>query len=530
LRCQWKRGKSKSMRSYSRDEYVSIDQEIREQVARVIAKGSMLVMISLFMAAALKLVFRLIITRSLSPSEYGIFSLGYAIVLIVVPIFGLGLDQGAQRFIALYRGQGDLKRVKGTVLTAASISMFASAIALILFILATKSISSFLDKPQLFRVLLIMAFVIPVIIIIKLIVAVYQGFEFVYPKVVFYDISLNVVIVCGAIVVSLLRPTLYAFVVSFVLAYLLIMAALGGYVLRKPLVVLKGIKIKQEISQLLAYSLPLGIALSASLIMINVDTLCIGYYRTASEVGLYNVAVPMYQLIGVFLVAMAFIYGPVAARLVGERKHGELYSLYSSVTKWLFILTMPLCFICILYPHETIRLLFGARYTSVAPALRLLALGEFIHTILGPNGVTLVAIGRSNLFLVDNVTALIINIFLNILFIPRYGVIGAALATTTTIALWNAAYSIQLYYLYRIHPFHKKFIMPVVFSVVALLALYLPLKAVLQKTLLILPFYYFIFLAISLVSVPITRSTDEADRFVIDFIKEFLYKTLKKAV
>ena len=167
-----------------------------------------------------------------------------------------------------------------------------------------------------------------------------------------------------------------------------------------------------------------------------------------------------------------------------------------------------------------LELLFGARYMGAALALQILSAGEFVHTLVGPNGTTLTSYGKTTLLMIDAVLAAILNIVLNLLLIPRYGISGAAIATAISLAVSNVLVSGQLYYYYRIHPFRSNYIKSVIAGLLVLLVLYYPLKAALGLTLWFLPLYYLVFLAVSFGAVVLTGSVDTIDRVLYEAIKD----------
>ncbi|WP_367883079.1 MATE family efflux transporter [Thermococcus peptonophilus] len=138
--------------------------------------------------------------------------------------------------------------------------------------------------------------------------------------------------------------------------------------------------------------------------------------------------------------------------------------VYQILTKWVFLLTLPPIFaVMFLFPKATISFLFGEKYVSAAPALQILSLGGFMfHTFLGLNGMTLIVIGKPKLNMVGGDTfAVVSNISLNLALIPpRYGMVGAAVATAVSYFVANVFRSYWLYKMTGIHPFSWNYVKP----------------------------------------------------------------------
>ncbi|EMA06585.1 polysaccharide biosynthesis protein [Haloarcula vallismortis ATCC 29715] len=111
------------------------------------------------------------------------------------------------------------------------------------------------------------------------------------------------------------------------------------------------------------------------------------------------------------------------------------------------------------FPNEIITLFFGSEFTVGSLALSILAFGFFFHSITGPTSDIVKAIDASRLVMVDGAVAALVNFILNIILVPQFDYIGAAIATTSSYALLNGLYSYQVYTRTGAHPFSKKYLL-----------------------------------------------------------------------
>jgi O-antigen/teichoic acid export membrane protein len=107
-------------------------------------------------------------------------------------------------------------------------------------------------------------------------------------------------------------------------------------------------------------------------------------------------------------------------------------------------------------------LLFGAEFLPVANVLIVLVIGTSIFAIFGISSSALVVSGHQKLNLVNAFTATIINITLNIILIPKYGILGASLATLTSMTFIAIARIIETRILLLIHPFSIEIIKSII--------------------------------------------------------------------
>ena len=80
-----------------------IDTALVAQSLQKIAKGAGIVFIGNAAGMLLAFIGRLLVARYCTPMEYGLFSLGYTIVLVCLTIGTLGLEDGVARQIAYYK-------------------------------------------------------------------------------------------------------------------------------------------------------------------------------------------------------------------------------------------------------------------------------------------------------------------------------------------------------------------------------------------------------------------------------------------
>src|SRR5207245_8517272 len=96
--------------------------------------------------------------------------------------------------------------------------------------------------------------------------------------------------------------------------------------------------------------------------------------------------------------------------------------------------------------------LFGHDFRSGHTALTILACWMLVDMATGPVTVVLLMSGKSLWNLVNTTTSLTVNIVLNVLLIPKYGMTGAAIAWTASIVVNNVAPIIEIWVFMRLHP------------------------------------------------------------------------------
>ena len=95
-------------------------------------------------------------------------------------------------------------------------------------------------------------------------------------------------------------------------------------------------------------------------------------------------------------------------------------------------------------------LFFGKEYLSGQKSLLILMIGQFFSSMAGSVGYILQMTGRQSIFQNIILISTFINIILNFILIPRYGLIGAAFASMVSIILWNLLSIIYIYINYKV--------------------------------------------------------------------------------
>ncbi|MFC2050908.1 flippase [Chloroflexota bacterium] len=501
--------------------------EIVNQFLLKTAKGAVLVLTGTGIGMILGFVSRVMVARYVTQSEFGIFSLASVLLNVCASISLLGLAIGTTRQLAFYRGKEDESKVRGVVLSSVEIAAISSIFFSIVLFLTSDLISIRLfHSPELTTPLRVFCIAIPFFVLIQTFTSIFRGFERAEPSVYFQQILRNALFPLLLLVVILLSLPFMGVIWAFVASVVLTFAAFTVYAARKPPLVLKKERhspISQTAKELLLFSLPLAGALMFYFSVVWLDILMLGFFKTAADVGLYNAAQSFTSLFPMVLEAATFIYFPLMSQLSAKNQFDDIKRSYTVLTKWIFMATLPLFLIFVLFPEATLTILFGSRYIAAAPVLQILSLGFFTLAILGASSTTLAAMGHVRFIMWSVLISFIASVALNIILIPPLGIIGAAIATASVLAMTFILLSARLYSLSKIHPFTKNFLKPAIASVVLILVIYaLVTNLVSAIPFWLLPLLFILFLGVYGLSVLLTRSFDKEDIMMLLTIEEKL--------
>lgn len=472
-----------------------------------IVNGAAIAFIGMLAFTFFEFVTRVIIARYATPSEYGAFSIGFALLNIFVIVSCLGLQGGTMRCIAYFRGKGDNEKVAGIVYSSLQLSVAAGLVFFLVLFFSSEYLNDIFHLEQ-SSVLKLFAVTIPFLTVIEILSYIFIGFDRIKEKVFFRDVLmylLRFICIAFAIIFGFdFLGMMYAYLVPTVIVALVF----AGYAVKKlSLYRLKDNPLIRK--KLVRFSLPLLITSISTLIMLRMDTLMLGYFKTSDIVALYSAAYPIAQLIPIFLFSMIIIYVPISSQLFSKNRYEEMRRNYAVLTKWNLAATLPFFLVIFLFPEAVLNAIFGASYSQAGDALRILAFGAFIQAFLGPNAATLVVIGKTKLNMIDDLIGAAINISLNLLLIPAMGIVGAAVASTVSFGTVTVLKSAQIFLMYRLHPFTLNYLKPTVASVVAVSAIYLAVSPV-HIVWMLIPLFI-VFIGVHGLSLIVTSSLDEED-------------------
>jgi O-antigen/teichoic acid export membrane protein len=204
-----------------------------------------------------------------------------------------------------------------------------------------------------------------------------------------------------------------------------------------------------------------------------------GFWRFTGPRAVANLAQITIQRIDIVLVAI--ILGPVEAAIytaatrflvagqfansalsqAAQPRFAELFAVddrrganvvYRATTAWLVILTWPLYLLAVIYGPEILSI-FGHSYRAGDMVMVILGLTMLVATACGQVDMVLITTGRSSWSLANGLTAVFVNVGLDLFLIPRYGITGAATGWAVAIIITNLVPLAQLAISKRLNPF-----------------------------------------------------------------------------
>lgn len=495
----------------------------REGISSV-TRGTLFLLIATLCLVGLNFVSRVIVVRSVSPSDWSAFSFGLTVAALLSAFGTLGLPSAVARSIP-YASSDDDRRaiVRGTLLIGSGAALGASVV---LFVFAA-SIGSALGSPAIGVGLRFFPIAVGTSILSSLIVSIFQGYEDVTPNAVFLQIvnpALFVVFLLIAIVVPPFGVDYTEALVTYALANLVTLGLILLYAWRRlPQRLPQGPRASEALGRLLRFAAPLFVVGVMASVTASGDTLILGIYHEG-EVGTYSASLTLARLLPIGIGAASFIFLPVASKFLRQDDTSSIRITYATVTKWMILVSLPLFLLFFFLPSSSLGFVYGPGYTLYVVPLQITTAGAFVTTLLGPATTTQVVFGQTRLLAYNAVVAGATDLGLSFALIPAYGFDGAATAWAAANILFVVLSLSELVLLSRVHPFRRHFMVPLLITALpvgvalALLRLSLPSLELIALGLGIAVLFVFLVLA--------TRSVDDGDRLLLEALERLVGRPL----
>jgi O-antigen/teichoic acid export membrane protein len=406
-------------------------------------RGSSLMLVGRVMAMGVGFLTQVIVVRHLAKSDYGGFAYALAAALLLQSVLALGADRTDTRFLAKYEHERDHARLLGVIVfEAATVLVLGTAAIVAVWAFRTPLEGSSAGMNAGTGVFVALIALAPIQALDVMVVNVFAVFA--SPWSVFFrryvlEPGLRFVVAVALVVagggVAFLAVGYLAAGVLGVSIYLVLLVRLlrrRGFLPPRSLP-----HVTIPARELLAFSLPL---LFTNLVVVagtELAAVALGHYRDAADVASFRAIQPFAALNLVVFISFTTLFTPAAARLQARGNTAGLRTLYWQSACWVAVLTFPVLCVTTALAHQLTVDAIGERYAGSAVYLALLAIGFYVNAAFGFNGITLQMLGRVRYVFVMNVVVLAWLVGANLLLVPRWGALGAAIAVLSTVIVHN---------------------------------------------------------------------------------------------
>ena len=393
-------------------------------------------------------IFYIIVAKLLPTSALGAISLLLAIASLMNIAFSFGFPISAQHFISFNLGIGDHAETRSVARKILMISSILSSVSLIFSLVTARWVAIlFFHAP--YDTLLIEAasFYIAIGVFFGVLHGSALGFQMFRTDAIIYLSSASFSYLLGLLLLLLFHGIIYL-IIGMTICYLY------GTVLYLIYIFFKGPKVtrqsnKTSLPVILSYSWPILLSGLIGYGSTYVDRFVVAYFLNLSTLGIYSFILLVSS-------SLSFLGGPIANVLVPKlseyfsiddnEKLKKGINLSSTV---MMLVYSPLAFGLASIAPVALLLLARPVYATGNVALMILLVTSSIFVLGGIMGSVIYAVRKTGVYVITTALTLVSNLTLSFLLIPRYGMIGAAIANSsvsvvTFIILYNYAVRVRL--------------------------------------------------------------------------------------
>ncbi len=440
----------------------------RDRDVSVLAKGTGIAFVGAVASALFSYAFVAVAARGLGARTYGTLTLALNIVNLFSLIALFGLNRGALRYVAIYRGTVDKARERGVVLFTTLIVLCSSVILAAVAYIAAPRLASLLagGSNEFTTALRPLSFAIPLFALLTLYGSIANGQR----KILYWVLSVNIcqpltsVLLLGAVLLLGwgLGGAVVAYLVSCVLGLAVALWLQRGYFLRST----AQVPPHYEMRPVVLFALPLAVVNVLDRTTTQLDTYMLGFLGTRADVGVFALAAKTVTVTLMVLSSINTMFAPMIADLYHRGQKGELTSLLMLVTRWSLTFSLPVCVAILLFAQPILHF-FGHDFQTGSTALMILAVGQLVNAATGPVGYILSMTGHSGLSLFDSVVVIVLNVILDLLLIPRFGLLGAAVGSSMSSAGINLLRFAQVHHVLQVYPYNSRCLKPILANALA---------------------------------------------------------------
>lgn len=377
----------------------------------------------------------IILARFLGPEEFGDFAFSISFVIILSIFSNLGLPVVVTRFGAMYYIKEQWEFLKGLItFSNKRVAIFSIAIILICWLLIYFDIIELTSKTHVLFALPIVLFFALSNIRTAILTAVEKVNLAQLPEMIIRPslFLLLILLLYYFNVLNSLTAVIFYSIVN------LVIFIVGVYFVKKHTKnKTNNTLVKFESKLWINSSVPLFLLGSIQVFGAQADVFLLGLLADSDEAGIFK---SMYQISLLVIFSLSAINAIASPHIVRCYEGGNIKKLKQMLIVFCFvnfifaaIIASPFLF----FGEFFIELLYGKAYIVGFTCLQILIIGRLFNSIFGISNQFLKMMGKEKQATIGILAGAIVGILLNIVLIPEYGIIGAAISSATGLVTWN---------------------------------------------------------------------------------------------
>lgn len=427
-----------------------------EEALKTISKQSSIVFVGLLSFQFVAFFSSILLARILGPDLLGRYHLGLIIIQILSIVSIMGFDRSFVRFIPVFNldDKGKTKKLLKNNISVAL--LLSTGLGVLLFFFSPFLAAKLFHSSDMGQVLRIFSFFLPIATVFNLGLASLRGFKRADLRSYVENFVVPITFVILLIAVLLAHGKVSEVIIVRIISQLMGVGCIIYFLLRNFSAVFESQERPFELRGYLSYSFPFLIISLLYFAMTKINILMLGYFLKADQVGIYAVLVNIAGVSVFGLQAVNTIFAPHISELYENSDFENLERLLKILTKWIFYFSLFIFALILIFKIELLKI-YGTSFTAGSRALVVLALGQLVNGFAGSTGAILLMTGRQKWEVLNSICVLFLNIVINLILIPRFGIEGAAIASALSLSTINVLKLLETYKEFKFHPYSVRY-------------------------------------------------------------------------
>jgi len=419
---------------------VTVPPQRSHTVARILARKGGTAFLINAMGMVIAFLLQVVLARELGVDGYGHYSFVMTVLTFLVFPAKLGFDTTIVRYVSAYRSQQQWGEVKG-LLRYSNIWSFGLSAAVVLISYSMLWIKKGSMDPDLYDTFMIGLLFVPFLALATLRQSALQALN----EVLFAQMPEKIIrpiLLVGCLytavymwnVPSKAPVAMLLFGISLAVTY-----GLGALVLRKKTAVhLRDSTAEYHPRKWMRTSLSLMLNAGIYLILGQMGVLMMGMLHGTDESGILSAAVRIAALVTFAMTAINMTAAPLMSSAYAQKDMKRLQKVCTASGIASLAFAGGVLLILVLF-GKPIMAIFGAEFQTGYVPLLVMAIGQFVSALCGQTGMVMTMTGHESILTKALVVSAVLNVVLNAILIPVYGMNGAAVAMCVAGSFWPIA-------------------------------------------------------------------------------------------
>jgi O-antigen/teichoic acid export membrane protein len=381
-------------------------------------------------------IYQVLLVRLFGTAIYGIYTISYSIINVVLRISCLGLDRGGIRYISILKEENKKETIKKLVIFLFLLSFFSGIFWAFITYLFSPLIANLYKKFEVKNGLIYFSISLPFYTSLLVMAYSSRGFN----KMSYYVLSENfsrpiLQIIFLFLLFNLIGKKLAGSILPWFFSSFLSLILILYFFKKEISFNEKDENYKFNYKEVIIFSYPIIFISILYFLFAWTDIIMLGLFRKAEEVGIYNGIARTAEMTNVFLLSINEVFSPFISQLSYKRDIESLKILFRVIIRWTLYFSFPLYIFFILSGKEFLIFIFGKEFEVGYLPMIILLSGLMYQNAAGESPMTLTMSGYQREWALATLIGLLINIFLAISLIPNFGIIGASLSTCISLII-----------------------------------------------------------------------------------------------